>query len=86
MKVKPITFTGRCASCQTDGDDRGGVDIGVGDASDSEYIGEWLCLRCARQLAERLVAATDKCTDKMLRGLRQRGDRWVRPKPKASAA
>lgn len=73
MKVKPFQFMGPCASCGKGSKKvRGGIEITTG--SDDSH--DWICLRCAKTLAERLLKSIASCKERVRQGEIFRFDRW----------
>lgn len=81
MRAQAITFVGHCTGCGGRSETpRGAVEFTHELQRDD---GDWLCLVCARLLAEKLLAAANDCADKLRRGFRHVNDAWV---PGARAA
>jgi hypothetical protein len=75
MHAKPIQFVGGCANCHSRTHD-GALEVSVGDDAD---VHEWICLKCARKLAGKIIAAVAKCQEHLAAGLVFRDDRWQAP-------
>ena len=81
-----MMFKGSCGSCSQDSMTaysdkvRGGVEV---HASDGEFDSAWMCLACAKRLAQKLSKAIDTCRTNMRAGKEYRNDRWQKKQPTA---
>jgi hypothetical protein len=69
-RVVSFQFRGRCASCPRYMDGNAAV---LCDVDDHEV---WVCARCARNIARRLLRAADTAQRKTRAGFVYRHDRW----------
>lgn len=78
MLVKSIEFGGCCVTCVAGDNDtpkRGGVEVAL--SRDPGDIGEMLCLKCAKRLADRLNKAVADARSRRAAGQEYRHNRWA---------
>jgi hypothetical protein len=73
-KVRPIQFGGHCPACNSSNDTptRAGVEI----ATDGEDADFWICIRCARSLASKILVACAAAQLRTDRGQEYVNGRW----------
>lgn len=77
MKAIPFTFTGNCFACGEHQEDGGGVAVCLDEDDEDVFDGTWLCLKCARRAARRIIKAMRACEDKLAAGLVFRHELWT---------
>ena len=75
--AEPITFCGPCGACDRHMDDTHAVSFNLSKDDDDDLEGEWICIRCARLLAKRLIRAADQSVKFKRARLVQRHRKWV---------
>jgi hypothetical protein len=73
VTAKAMQFGGPCQGCGRDSENaRNAVEVNDGENE------TWLCAKCARALARKLVIAADVAESNSKSGLVYRRDRWVK--------